>query len=299
MKPILFQPVESPHLVPFDGALRIDDLSTEPPDGAAKKKENEAALEELRERFARLQRRLYADGRFALLLVFQAMDAAGKDGTVREVMRGVNPAGCQVKAFKAPSPEELAHDFLWRVERALPERRYIGIFNRSHYEEVLVVRVNPKFLDAQHLPHRPADLGVLWKERYQSILDAEQHWARGGTAILKFYLHVSKDEQKKRILERIDDPEDHWKFNAGDLVARSQWTDYMAAYQDALAATSRPWAPWYAIPADAKHYMRRTVAEIVVATLERLDPRYPPVSEKEQEEMRRCRRELASEPSRG
>jgi len=296
MKPILFEPVASPHFVPFDGTLRIDDLSTEPPDRSAKKKENEAALEELRDRLAGLQRKLYADGRFALLLVFQAMDAAGKDGTVREVMRGVNPAGCRVHAFKAPSPEELAHDFLWRVEKALPERRYIGIFNRSHYEEVLVVRVNPKFLDAQHLPNRPGGLGQLWKERHESIVDAEQRWARSGTAILKFYLHVSKDEQKKRILERIDDPEDHWKFNAGDLVARGQWTEYMAAYQDALAATSRPWAPWYAIPADSKHYMRRTVAEIVVATLERLDPRYPPVSEKEQEEMRRCRQALASEP---
>jgi PPK2 family polyphosphate:nucleotide phosphotransferase len=214
-------------------------------------------------------------------------------------MRGVNPAGCQVHAFKAPSPEELAHDFLWRVERQLPERRYIGIFNRSHYEEVLVVRVNPQYLDKQNLPRRPANLADLWAERYESILDAEQHWARGGTAILKFFLHVSLDEQKKRLLERIDDPEDHWKFNAGDLVSRKQWPAYMAAYQDALNATSRPWAPWYAIPADAKHYMRRTIAEIIIGTLERLDPRYPPVSEQEREEMRRARQELTAEPSRG
>jgi PPK2 family polyphosphate:nucleotide phosphotransferase len=299
MNPILFEPVDSPHLVPFDGTLRIAELSTEPPRGSDKKKDNEAALEELRERLGLLQRRLYADGRFALLLIFQAMDAAGKDGTVREVMRGINPAGFQVRAFKAPSPEDLAHDFLWRVEKALPERRYIGIFNRSHYEEVLVVRVNPKYLDAQHLPRRPANLAELWAERYESILDAEQHWARGGTAIVKFFLHVSKKEQRKRLYERIDDPEDHWKFNPGDLVSRAQWPEYMEAYQDALNATSRPWAPWYAIPADAKHYMRRTVAEIVLATLERLNPQYPPVSDREREEMQRCRRQLEAEPSPG
>jgi PPK2 family polyphosphate:nucleotide phosphotransferase len=226
------------------------------------------------------------------------MDTAGKDGTVREVMRGVNPAGCRVHPFKAPSPEELAHDFLWRVEKRLPERRYIGIFNRSHYEEVLIVRVNPKFLDAQVLPGRPANLAELWPQRYESILDAEQHWARAGTAILKFYLHVSKDEQKKRLLERIDDPDDHWKFNAGDLVTRGQWPQYMTAYEDALRTTSRPWAPWYAIPADAKHYMRRTVAETIVETLERLDPHYPSVSEEDRQEMARCRRLLEAESSR-
>jgi len=295
MKPILFQPVESPHLVPYDGTLRMDDLSTEPPAGAGKKKENEEALEGLRERLSNLQRRLYADGRFSLLLIFQAMDAAGKDSTVREVMRGVNPAGCKVQAFKAPSAEELAHDFLWRVAKELPARRYIGIFNRSHYEEVLVVRVNPQYLAAQHLPRRPGTLDELWAERYEAIVDAERLWANGGTAILKFYLHVSRGEQKKRLLERIDDAEDNWKFNAGDLVARKQWPQYMAAYQDALGATSRPWAPWYAIPADAKHYMRRTVAEIVIATLERLDPTYPEMRVEDLTQMQLLRAQLEAE----
>lgn len=299
MKPTLIEPVESPHLVSFDGTLRIDSLATEPPPGSPKKKDNEGALEELRDRLYLLQRRLYADDRIALLLVFQAMDAAGKDGTIREVLRGVNPAGCHVVSFKAPSSEELSHDFLWRVGKALPERGRIGVFNRSHYEEVLAVRVNPHFLDGQRLPRVPRTLDELWEERYQSIRDAEHHWVKSGIAVLKFYLHVSLDEQKKRQLERIDDPEDNWKFNSGDLAVRRQWPAYMAAYQDTLNATSRPWAPWYAIPADAKHYMRRTVAEIVVATLERLDPQYPTVTAAQLAEMKQLKAQLEAEPSRG
>jgi PPK2 family polyphosphate:nucleotide phosphotransferase len=290
-----FEPLPSPYLVPFDGSFRIDRAATAPPEDGPKKKENEAALEALREKLTKLQRKLYAHDRHALLLVFQAMDAAGKDGTIREVMSGVNPAGCQVSSFKAPSAEELSHDFLWRTVKALPERGRIGIFNRSHYEEVLVVRVNPSFLDAQRLPRLPADLGELWAERYASIRDAELHWARSGTTIVKFFLHVSRDEQKERFLERIDDPDDNWKFSAGDLEVRARWDDYMAAYQDALAETSRPWAPWYAIPADSKSFMRRTVAEIVVGTLQQMEVEYPAVTDEERAEMKRLRAQLEAE----
>jgi PPK2 family polyphosphate:nucleotide phosphotransferase len=209
-------------------------------------------------------------------------------------MRGVNPAGCQVYAFKAPSSEELDHDFLWRVQRALPERGRIGIWNRSHYEEVLVVKVNPKFLAGQRLPRTPP-LEQQWAERYESIRDAERHWARNGVAVIKFFLHVSRDEQKQRFLERIDEAEDNWKFSAGDLAVRRQWDAYMAAYQDALNETSRPWAPWYAIPADSKSYMRRQVAEIVADTMAKLAMRYPEMSEAERAELAALREQLAKE----
>jgi PPK2 family polyphosphate:nucleotide phosphotransferase len=292
--PRLLEATPSPYLVPFDGSFRIADAPTQPPDGAPKKKANGDALEELIGRLSKLQRRLYADDRHALLLVFQAMDAAGKDGTIRAVMSGVNPAGCQVYSFKAPSHEELDHDFLWRAYRALPERGRIGIFNRSHYEEVLVVRVNPGFLDRQRLPYRPP-LDDLWQERYESIRDVERHWARNGTVVVKFFLHVSRHEQKQRFLDRIDDPDANWKFSSGDLDVRRHWDAYLDAYQRALAATSRPWAPWYAIPADSKSFMRRTVAEIVVGTLDRLGLEFPAVSDAERAEMRRLRDELAAD----
>lgn len=291
-----FEPVDSPYRVPFDGSFQIGQAPTAPPDGAPKKKDNEQALEKQVDKLDHLQRMLYADDRYGLLLVFQALDAAGKDGTIRAVMRGVNPAGCQVHAFKAPSHDELDHDFLWRVQKALPERGRIGIFNRSHYEEVLVVRVNPNYLDGQRLPHRPATLDELWAQRYESIRDAELHWARNGLVILKFFLHVSRDEQKARFLDRIDDPDANWKFEAGDLAVRRQWTAYQAAYQDALNHTSRPWAPWYAIPADSKSYMRRCVAEIVVGTLERLALDFPAVSDEQRAKMQQLREQLVSDP---
>ncbi len=294
MKPILFTPVESPYLVPFDGSFSIAKASTEPPDDAPKKKVNEEALGESIEQLDKLQRKLYAQDKYSVLLVFQAMDAAGKDGTIRAVLSGVNPAGCQVFAFKAPTSEELEHDFLWRVQRALPERGRIGIWNRSHYEEVLVVKVNPGYLDSQRLPRKPP-LAELWTERYESIRSAEQHWARNGAVILKFFLNVSKDEQKKRFLDRIDEADDNWKFSAGDLVVRKQWDAYMAAYQDAMNQTSRPWAPWYAIPADSKSYMRRTVASIIVDTMSRLEMAYPEVSAEERAELVRLREALADE----
>ncbi|MCA9674528.1 MAG: polyphosphate kinase 2 family protein [Kofleriaceae bacterium] len=292
MKPILFEPVASPYLVPFDGSVRLADLPTDPPDDAPGKKDNKEALEEETAKLQKLQAKLYAQDRYAVLLIFQAMDAAGKDGTIKAVMSGVNPAGCQVFSFKAPSAEELDHDFLWRCWRNLPERGRIGIFNRSHYEEVLVVRVNPGYLAGQRLPRVPEPLDALWAERYDSIRDAERHWARNGTVVLKFFLNVSKKEQKRRFLDRIEDRSGNWKFSAGDVEVRKDWDKYMDAYQHAMRETSRPWAPWYAIPADDKPYMRRTVSEIIVRTLDRLDIAYPEVSDAERAEMMTVKAEL-------
>ena len=294
MDPALFEPVESPYLVSFDGKFRIKDAVTEPPEKGSKK-ENVEVLAQCVARLDKIQRKLYADDRYAILLVFQAMDAAGKDGTIRAVLSGVNPAGCEVFTFKPPSAEELDHDFMWRAVRCLPERGRIGVWNRSHYEEVLAVRVNPKFLDGQKLPRRPALAEDLWKERYRTIHDHESAWARNGTVVLKFFLHVSKDEQKQRLLERIDDPEVNWKFDASDFVARRQWGEYQRAYEDALNATSRAHAPWYCIPADSKSYMRRAVAEIVAATLEGLDLRWPTLPEGRRAEMMKMREELVKD----
>ncbi|MEZ4362113.1 MAG: polyphosphate kinase 2 family protein [Kofleriaceae bacterium] len=294
MKPILFDPVASPYLVPFDESFRIADASTEPPKHAPDKKDNVKALEHAVEQLSKLQGRLYADDRHAVLLVFQAMDAAGKDGTIRAVMSGINPQGCQTFSFKAPSSEELDHDFLWRIQRSLPERGRIGVFNRSHYEETLVVRVNPGFLKGQRLPRGAEDLEDLWAERFESIRDAERHWARNGTVVLKFFLNVSQGEQHRRFLDRLEDPDDHWKFNSGDVEESAKWPRYMEAYQAALRATSRPWAPWYAIPADSKSYMRRTVAEIVVATLAQLPLRYPELPDAEKARLDEFRAQLSA-----
>jgi PPK2 family polyphosphate:nucleotide phosphotransferase len=200
-----------------------------------------------------------------------------------------------VFAFKAPTSEELDHDFLWRCQSRLPERGRIGVWNRSHYEEVLVVRVNPRFLGGQRLPHGTDDLPALWQDRYQSIREFEHHVARNGTVVLKFWLNVGRDEQRDRLVERIDEPESNWKFNADDLVQRAKWDQYMGAYQDALNATSRPWAPWYAIPADSKAYMRRAVAEVICGTLEQLPLRWPELSEAERVELKGLRAQLAGE----
>ncbi|MEP6864751.1 MAG: PPK2 family polyphosphate kinase [Deltaproteobacteria bacterium] len=291
-KPILFEPVESPYLVPADGSFKIHKAPVVPPDKHAHKKENHDRLAEAVERLAKLQGRFYAADRYSLLIVFQAMDAAGKDGTIKAVMSGVNPQGCSVSAFKPPSPKDLQHDFLWRIEKELPERGQIGIFNRSHYEEVLVVRVNPKLLEAQRLPRVPKDLDELWDERFDSINEAEKHWARNGCVILKFFLNVSREEQHKRFLDRIIDPDDNWKFNAGDWAESAKWVEYQDAYQAALRATSKPWAPWYAIPADNKPYMRATVASIVVKTLETLPLDFPKPSPADLAVMEKIRAEL-------
>jgi PPK2 family polyphosphate:nucleotide phosphotransferase len=270
------QAVQSPHLVPPDGSFRISECSTVPPDGTPDKETLRQRLDDSTDRLEDLQRMLYAQDEHALLLVFQAMDAAGKDGTIRAIMDGVNPAGCQVASFKQPSAEELDHDFLWRTTRRLPERGRIGIFNRSYYEEVLVVRVHPEYLGAQRLPSTPP-LDALWEERFDSIRDHERHLARNGTTIVKFFLHVSREEQRRRFLDRLNEPHKHWKFSAGDVAERAHWDAYQEAYGAALAATSRRWAPWYAIPADDKHYMRATVADIVVRTLEGLSLAFPEV----------------------
>jgi len=292
MEPILFEPVASPFLVPYDGSFRVAGASTRPPSSAAGKKENQKAQEEATARIAKRQARLYADDRYALLIVFQALDAAGKDGTLRAVMSGVNPAGVHVHPFKAPTHQEHDHDFMWRCIQQLPARGMIGVWNRSHYEEVLVVRANPKFLASERLPRGLDDLSTMWTERYESIRDHERHWARNGTVILKFWLNVSKDEQKQRLIDRIDEPDANWKFNADDLIQRGKWPEYQRAYEDALNATSRPWAPWYAIPADSKSYMRRAVAEIIADTLDRLPLRWPEVSAEERAELQAVRAKL-------
>ena len=284
----------SPFLVPFDGDFSVAATPTRVPDDPSKK-ESETSLKRSVKRLDKLQRKLYADDRYGVLLVFQAMDAAGKDSTIRAVMTGVNPAGCQVYSFKQPSKEELDHDFLWRTYGRMPERGRIGIFNRSYYEEVLVVRVHPEYLQGQRLPRGVDDLPALWRERYASINHMEEHLARNGTVIIKFWLNVSLEEQGRRFLARLDDPEKNWKFSGGDLVERGLWPRYMEAYEDALRATSRPWAPWYAIPADDKPAMRAAVAEIVAETLDRLDLHWPQLSEKEMAQLGNYRAQLEGE----
>ena len=288
----MFEAPDSPYLVPFDGTFRVADASTTPQtDGKPHRgKHRRARTEELN----KLQRVLAAGDKHAVLLVFQAMDAAGKDSTIRSVMQGVDPSGCQVYSFKKPSNEELDHDFLWRTTCRLPERGRIGIFNRSQYEEVLVVRVHPEILDHQKLP---ADLGreTIWEDRLTSIRQQEEHLARNGTVIIKFWLNVSKDEQKRRFLSRLDEREKNWKFEPKDVVERRYWDDYMAAYEAALNATSKPWAPWYAIPADDKPYMRARVADIIIDTLRSIGLRYPEPSDKDRDEFAAAREELCAE----
>lgn len=270
-------PPHSAYTVPFDGGFSIASCASEPGGDVPGKKELEKQLAKCVERISELQRKLYADDRYALLLVFQAMDAAGKDGTIRAVMSGVNPAGCQVSSFKAPSNEELEHDWLWRTNKCLPERGRIGVFNRSYYEEVLAVRVHPEYLANQRLP--AASDENLWEQRFQSIRDHETHLSRNGTIVVKFWLNVSKREQKQRFLKRLQTPEKYWKFSRSDLSTRARWDDYMQAYESLLNETSREHAPWFAIPADNKRYMRLAVAQTVLQTLEALPLRYPEKSE--------------------
>jgi PPK2 family polyphosphate:nucleotide phosphotransferase len=277
--------------VPFDGSFRVRDAPTEPAAEALKKKKAKEELRELVEELDELQRVLYADNRHSVLLVFQAMDAAGKDGTIRAVTSGVNPAGFQVTSFKQPSATELEHDFLWRTTRALPERGRIGIFNRSYYEEVLVVRVHREILDSQALP--PSLRGPdVWKHRFASIRDHERHLSRNGVLVLKFFLNVSRAEQKRRFVSRVDEPDKQWKFSNADVRERRFWDAYMEAYEDALNETSRPWAPWYAVPADDKSNMRVLVARIVVESLRELNLEYPRVTDERRAELQQMRRDL-------
>jgi PPK2 family polyphosphate:nucleotide phosphotransferase len=248
------------------------------------------------ERLAGLQEKLYAQDRWSLLLVFQAMDAAGKDGTIKHVMSGVNPQGCQVFSFKAPSNEELDHDFLWRCNRNLPERGRIGIFNRSYYEEVLVVRVHPEILANQNLPV-PLVTKDLWKQRYEDINAFEQHLVRNGTVIRKFFLNISREEQRDRFLDRLREPDKHWKFSKADVQEREHWDDYMRAYEDTIRATSTRYAPWYVVPADRKWFTRLTVAAAIVETLEELDLRFPTTSPAKRRELAQARDVLEREVS--
>lgn len=272
-------PPSSAFTVPFDGGFVLDDQSSAPPGDVESKKSLEKQLSKYVAQISELQKTLYADDRYAVLLVFQAMDAAGKDGTIRAVLSGVNPAGCQVSSFKAPSSEELQHDWLWRTSRRLPERGFIGVFNRSYYEEVLAVRVRPEFLANQRLPN--VDENAIWQQRFESIRDHEEHLARNGTIVLKFWLNVSQEEQKRRFLKRLTTPEKYWKFSKSDLSERARWSDYMQAYESLLNETSTPHAPWFAIPADNKRYMRACVAEIIAKTMAALPLQYPTKSSEE------------------
>ena len=241
---------------------------------------------------SQLQSLLYASGGYSLLLIFQAMDAAGKDGMIKHVMSGVNPQGCQVYSFKAPSSTDLAHDFLWRTSRCLPERGKIGIFNRSYYEEVLIARVHPEILLAQNIPSKLIDLKTIWKDRFKSIADLESHLHRNGTIVLKFFLYISKEEQRKRFLARIDVPEKNWKITPSDIAERKFWKDYMTAYEEAISATSTDEAPWYVIPADDKPSARLIVSDILVQELSALKLAYPKTDKKRHEELLAIRSDL-------
>jgi PPK2 family polyphosphate:nucleotide phosphotransferase len=258
------------------------------------KDDAKALLKEGVERLAELQERLYADNRWSVLVVLQAMDAAGKDSLIKHVMSGVNPQGVQVVSFKQPSAEELDHNFLWRIARALPERGRIGIFNRSQYEEVLVVRVHPEYLKAQRLPDTKNGKDI-WHQRFDDIRAFEKHLARNGTLVLKFFLNVSRDEQRKRFLDRIDEPGKRWKFSMGDVAERKLWPQYMAAYEDAIRETSTPEAPWYVIPADKKWFTRLAVAGALVDALENLKLAYPKVEGAALEELEKAKAALKAE----
>jgi PPK2 family polyphosphate:nucleotide phosphotransferase len=267
--------------------------------GATKaKKRKEMAEEDLQSFVHELeasQELLWANGTHGLLVVLQAMDAAGKDGTIKHVMSGVNPQGCDVTAFKQPSTEELGHDFLWRAAQALPERGRIGIFNRSYYEEVLVVRVHPELLARGGPVSGKKPAKTVWQERYADINAFEHHLHRNGTRVVKIFLHVSKEEQKKRFLDRLDDPAKYWKFSAADLAERGHWDDYMAAYEEALTATSTAWAPWYVVPADHKYTLRALVGGIVVHTIDEMDLPVPQVAPDGLEALARAKKELLAE----
>lgn len=289
----MFTAPPSPYLVAFDGSFQVQQAPARPPADAPGKQICQQRLSALVDELHQLQRVFYADGRRALLLIFQAMDAGGKDSTIRAVLSGVNPAGCRVYSFQRPSAEERAHDFLWRTTLRLPARGMIGVFNRSYYEEVLVVREHPELLAAQQLPEPPPP--ELWAQRLESIRDHEKHLARNSTVILKFWLNVSPEEQRRRFLRRMEDPRRHWKFEPADVAERAHWDGYMRAYEEALAATSRPWAPWYALPADKKPYLRAQVAQIIVDTLKALALRFPPPSIEQQRHIAAAAAQLQQE----
>jgi len=277
--------------VPAGKKVRLSDEPTAVDPYFKSKKDYQDILDHHIKSLSALQSLLYADDRYAVLLIFQAMDAAGKDGAIKHVMSGVNPQGCQVFSFKHPSAEDLDHDFLWRTTVCLPERGRIGIFNRSYYEEVLIVRVHPEILHAQKLPPESVN-GDIWTGRFRSIVDLEKHLHRNGTRIVKFFLHLSKEEQRKRFLERIDQPEKNWKFSQSDLSERELWKDYMKAYEECIRATSTAHAPWYIVPADDKHNARLIISQIVLDTLESLQLKYPKTDKNRLKELQSLRRQL-------
>ena len=260
----------------------------------SKKQYQEFLGEHVRE-LSSLQKLHYASNRYAVLLIFQAMDAAGKDGAIKHVMSGINPQGCQVFSFKHPSATELEHDFLWRTTQALPERGQIGIFNRSYYEEVLIVRVHPEIFHAQCIPDESLNVKSIWHDRFRSIVDMESHLHRNGTRIIKFFLHLSKDEQRKRFLDRIDSPEKNWKFSLADLQERKFWKQYMQAYEECLTATSTKIAPWYVVPADNKENARLIISQIILDTFRALKLSYPKTDAKHRQELLSIRQLLMKE----
>jgi len=272
--------------------LKLKDYPTKVKPFCKSKKSYKKLLEEHVEALSALQQLHYASHRYALLLIFQGMDASGKDGAIRHVMSGVNPQGCEVFSFKHPTAEELEHDFLWRTNCHLPERGRIGIFNRSYYEEVLVVRVHPEILRSQGLPEELRDEKNIWKDRYQSITDLEKYLYRNGTRIIKFFLHLSKDEQRRRFLERIDEPDKNWKFSLADIHERKYWKNYMHAFEDCLTATSTHEAPWFVVPADDKENARLLVSQIVMDVFSELKMFYPKTKSKRRRELKLIRGEL-------
>lgn len=283
-----------PYRVTDGRKFRLKDIRPGDTRGLKSKAQAKEQLAEGVLRLADLQEKLYAQDQWGVLLIFQAMDAAGKDGAIAHVMSGVNPQGCQVSSFKAPSAEELDHDFLWRTTRCLPERGRIGIFNRSYYEEMLVVRVHQEILEKQRLPKRFVTKKI-WKNRFEDVAAFERYLARNGYAIVKFFLHVSKKEQKARFLERLDEPSKNWKFSLGDAKEREYWDDYMAAYEDVIRGTAAPHAPWYVLPADNKWFTRLAVAAAIQRTLLSLDLKFPVLDAAKQAELRKARTALAAQ----
>lgn len=281
-----------PFLVPETGNIKLNDCPTQVAPLYESKKAYKKLLKKQVAELSAQQHLQYAHDQYSLLLVFQAMDAAGKDGAIKHVMSGINPQGCQVFSFKQPSATDLDHDFLWRTAKCLPERGRIGIFNRSYYEEVLVVRVHPEYLGGQKLPGDLSDTDLIWQQRYQSIVDHENHLHRNGTRVVKFFLHLSEEEQRKRFVARIDDHEKNWKFSFGDVKERQHWQQYMDAYEACLNATSTRTAPWYVVPADDKKNARLLIAEIILETYKSLDMHYPVTDAKRQQELQAIREQL-------
>ena len=283
-----------PYRIDDGHKFRLKDCRPGDTNGLKSKEAAEELLQHGVELLAQFQEQLYADDRWALLLIFQAMDAAGKDGAIKHVLSGVNPQGCQVYSFKAPSAQDLDHDFLWRTNLCLPERGRIGIFNRSYYEETLVVRVHPEFLDRQKLP--PGLVGKhIWRERFEDINAYESYLSRNGVLIRKFFLHVSREEQKRRFLSRLEEPKKNWKFSMADAAEREHWDDYMHAYEDAIRHTSTKHAPWYVVPADNKWYSRLVISAVIVETLRSLDLRFPKVDRRKKKDLAAVREALLRE----